>query len=107
MAAAGESIVAKARNFGFHAPHVGHDRTNFEIRCDLARERNDAIDGSGDDDELSAPNRGLRRFSYGVTKRLIVQRQPSFRAAGPEHDPVGDAARSRSARDRTAEKSWG
>lgn len=104
MCATSQRVVSEPRNFGFYAADIGHDRVGFEMRGNLTDQRDDSVDWRGNEDELGTPHGGLRRFRYGVTERLVVKREPGFRATGPQDDSVGESAGARRTRDGTSKQ---
>ena len=102
-----ERGVAEAGDFAFHAADVGDDRAGREMRGDLLREWDDAVDGRGNDDNARAAHGFLGRVGDGVTPRLSAQREADLGPARPEHDARRHAARPGRTRHRATEQAGG
>lgn len=107
VGAGGKGGVAEAGDLALHAAHVSDESAGREIRRDLSGERDDLIDGGGDHDEAGAADGFAGRIGDGVAPRLFAELEARFGAAGPEHDPRGDAVDAGGAGDRATEESGG
>lgn len=103
----GEGGVSEAGDFGFYAADIGDERAGGEVGCDLAGERDDLIDGGGEDNERGAADGFVGGVGDGVAPRLLAEFQASFGTAGPEDDAGGHAAGAGGAGDGTAEEAGG
>jgi hypothetical protein len=70
MAVSADGEVAEAADLALHAAHVGDEGAGGEVGGDLLDQRDDAVHGRGDDDQVGALDRGLGRVGDGVAPRL-------------------------------------
>ena len=107
VGAGGEGGVGVAGDLAFHAADIGDEGAGREIGGDLAAEGDDLVDRGGDHDEVGPLHGCVGRVGDGVAPRLFAEGEARLRAAGPKHNPGGDAVDARSAGDRPAEETGG
>ena len=62
------------------------------MRCDLANEWDDLVNGRSNDNKATSLNGSFRSCCDGITPRLVSEGEASFSAAGPDYDTLREVA---------------
>jgi hypothetical protein len=62
------------------------------MRCDLASEWNDLVNGCSDDNEASSEHGSFRGCGDRIAPKLVGEGEASFSAAGPDYDTLSEVA---------------